>query len=53
LNLFGIWDANKDLNLYSIEGSLTSEVVIEYLKSESSFKRFGIVCAEGVLGLKI
>ena len=31
LNLFGIWDANKDLNLYSIEGSLTSEVVIEYI----------------------
>jgi len=25
----------------------------ECLKSESSFKRFGIVCAEGVLGLKI
>ena len=31
LNLFGIWDAKKDLNLYSVEGSLTSEVLISYI----------------------
>lgn len=31
LNLFGIWDSKRDLNMYSIEGSLTSEVVIEYI----------------------
>ena len=31
LNLFGIWDAKKNLNLYSIEGSLTSQIVIEYI----------------------
>jgi transposase len=31
LNLFGIWNAKKDLNLYSVEGSLTSEVIISYI----------------------
>ena len=31
LNLFGIWDAKKDLNLYSVEGSLTSELVLSYI----------------------
>lgn len=31
LNLFGIWDSKKDLNLYSVEGSLTSEVIISYI----------------------
>ena len=31
LNLFGIWDAKKNLNLYSVEGSLTSDVVISYI----------------------
>ncbi len=36
LNLFGIWDAKTDLNLYSIEGSLTSEVVIRYIDDFSN-----------------
>ena len=27
LSLFGIWDAKLDLNLYSLEGSMTSEVI--------------------------
>ncbi len=31
LNLFGLWDAKNDLNLYSFEGSLTSQIVIEYI----------------------
>ena len=31
LNLFGIWDAKADLNLYSVEGSLTSEIIIKYI----------------------
>ena len=31
LNLFGIWDAKKDLNLYSVEGNLTSDVIISYI----------------------
>jgi len=31
LNLFGIWDAKNDLNMYSKEGSLTSECIIEYI----------------------
>ncbi len=31
LNLFGIWDAKENLNLYSVEGSLTSQIVIEYI----------------------
>jgi len=36
LNLFSIWDAKTDLNLYSIEGSLTSEVVIQYIEDFSN-----------------
>jgi len=36
LNLFGIWDAKNDLNLYSIEGSLTSEILIEYIDDFSN-----------------
>ena len=35
LNLFGIWDAKKDLNLYSVEGSLTSNVIIRYIDNFS------------------
>jgi transposase len=35
LNLFGIWDAKTDLNLYDFEGSLTSEVVIQYIDNFS------------------
>jgi len=35
LNLFGIWDAKNDLNLYSVEGSLTSDIVIEYINDFS------------------
>ncbi len=31
MNLFGIWDAKKDLNLYDVNGSLTSEVVISFV----------------------
>ena len=31
LNLFGIWNAKKDLNLYSVEGNLTSDVIISYV----------------------
>ena len=31
LNLFGLWDAKNDLELYSFAGSLTSQVVIEYI----------------------
>ncbi len=31
LNLFGIWDAKTNLNLYSVEGSLTSDIVIKYI----------------------
>lgn len=31
LNLFGIWDAKVYLNLYRVEGSLTSEIVIKYI----------------------
>lgn len=31
LNLFGIWDAKSDLSMYSVEGSLTSEIVISYM----------------------
>lgn len=27
LNLFGIWDAKLDLNLYSFEGRMTSEII--------------------------
>lgn len=35
LNLFGIWDAKNDLNLYSVDGSLTSDIVIEYINDFS------------------
>jgi transposase len=35
LNLFGIWDAKKDLNLYSFEGNLTSDIIIEYINDFS------------------
>lgn len=33
LNLFGIWDAKINLELFSVEGSLTSEIVIKYIDS--------------------
>jgi len=35
LNLFGIWDTKNDLNMYSKEGSLTSETIIEYIEDFS------------------
>lgn len=31
INLFGIWDAKENLNLYKTEGSLTSDLVIGYI----------------------
>ena len=31
LNLFGIFDADKDLELYSVKGSMTSEVIISFI----------------------
>ncbi|MCP4112106.1 MAG: IS630 family transposase, partial [Desulfobacteraceae bacterium] len=31
LNLFGIWDAKKDLHLYSSENSLRSETIVAFV----------------------
>ena len=31
LNLFGIWDAKKDLHLYSSENSLGSEAIVAFV----------------------
>jgi len=31
LNLFGIFDADKDLELYSVKGSMTSEVITSFI----------------------
>ncbi|MCK5536150.1 MAG: IS630 family transposase [Bacteroidales bacterium] len=31
LNLFGLWDAKKDLELYSVEGSMNSQTVLEFI----------------------
>lgn len=45
LNMFGIWDAKNDLNIYTKEGSLTSETVIQYIEdfSKTIVKRTVIV----------